>query len=573
MSTSTQKQKKRVIVVGAGASGMSACHAFSNSPKEFDVVLYDKQCSLGGSATSYQLPDPAKYRSQYINDGVQGASPVFYNTFKVFEQVLGFRAQEVGMQISFGKGKESFWSNVFPSELVEKYSDDIKKFGRTLKTIKKFEVLFAVIPVHRMLKMFGFSDEFGERMVYPLVALFFGTGNDTKHISSAILERVFLDPSMRLFEFSEDSLLASVPTMMAFPELARVYAAWEDEVTKNGNICVETSREVTEIQRNTKEARKRGGNILVTSRSVDKDGKPLTTENEAERTEVFDELILACDADTSLKILGKSASWKERKILGSIVYRWDITTTHNDLEYMNRHYQMTYDPEYNAKTRNDKETQEKFEFAKNNWKPLYLIKMYEDDPALIEMSFDLTNYQPQFSGAGPTGPRERGAKSPDAAPPRERQGPQGKQGETQEKELSKLPSENPDDLKDPPVEDHVFQTIFLNRDLSEKWTKNEIRPNKILLEKWWKQQSHRWTHYAFVVPWLWLINGANNTNYCGGWTLVNMHEVAIVSGYAAAVALGAKYPFEEDQEAARLFNLYNALTHLSYKNAKKALMG
>ncbi len=262
---------------------------------------------------------------------------MFYNTFKVFEHVLGFKAQEVGMQISFGKGKDTFWSNVFPSELVEKYAADIKKFGTTLKTIKRFEVVFAVIPVHRMLKMFGFSDEFGERMVYPLVALFFGTGNDTKHISSAILERVFLDPSMRLFEFSEDSLLASVPTMMAFPELARVYAAWHDEVTKNGNVRVEASREVTQIERNTKEARKRGGNVLVTSRRVDKDGKPLATGDDEERVEVFDELILACDADTSLKILGKAATWKERKILGSIVYRWDITTTHNDYDYMDKH--------------------------------------------------------------------------------------------------------------------------------------------------------------------------------------------------------------------------------------------
>lgn len=568
-----QKTKKRVIVVGAGAAGMSACHAFSLSPDEFDVVLYDKQCSLGGSATSYQLPDPAKYKSEYINDGVQGASPVFFNTFKVFEEVLGFRAQEVGLQISFGKGKDTFWSNVFPSELVEKFSDDIKKFGRTLKTIGKFEVFFAVIPVHRMLKMFGFSDEFGERMVYPLVALFFGTGNDTKHISSAILERVFLDPSMRLFEFSEDSLLASVPKFMAFPELSRVYAAWEDEVCKNGNLRVESSREVFEVQRNTKEARKRGGNILINSRRVDKEGKPLTSGDQEERTEVFDELIMACDADSALKILGKSSTWKERKILGSILYRWDITTTHNDYEYMDKHYQMTYDSKYNAKNRNDKETMEKFEFAKKNWKPLYLIKMYEDDPALIEMSFDLTNYQPQFSGSGATGPKERGARSLESAPPRERQGPNGKQGDSQEKDLSPLPSNDPKDLKDPDVKDHVFQTIFLNKDISEKWTKSEISNDKIILEKWWKQQSHRWTHYAYVVPWLWLINDTNHTNYCGGWTLVNMHEVAIVSGYAAAVAIGAKYPFEQDKDCSRLFHLYNALAHLSFKNAKKALKG
>ncbi len=49
--------------------------------------------------------------------------------------------------------------------------------------------MFAAIPVHTMLRMFGFSTEFGERMVYPLVALFFGTGNQTPYISSAILVR------------------------------------------------------------------------------------------------------------------------------------------------------------------------------------------------------------------------------------------------------------------------------------------------------------------------------------------------------------------------------------------------
>lgn len=40
--------------------------------------------------------------------------------------------------------------------------------------------------------------DFGEVIVYPLVALFFGTGNQTPFISSAILERVFMDPNMRL---------------------------------------------------------------------------------------------------------------------------------------------------------------------------------------------------------------------------------------------------------------------------------------------------------------------------------------------------------------------------------------
>lgn len=547
--------RKRVLIVGAGAAGMASAYSLSLSPEKFKVSLYDKQVSVGGSATSYQLPDPDYYGADYINDGVQGGSPVFFNTFKMFEEVLGFKATEVGLQVSFGKGKESFWSNVFPSELVDKFQDDIKKFGRTLHTIKRLEPIFAVIPVDRMLKLFRFSPDFGERMIFPLVALFFGTGNETKHISSAILERVFLDPSMRLFEFSEESLLASVPSMMAFPELSRVYGAWRTKCEETGNTKIETSREVYSIQRGTKEAERKGGHILVRSRRVDKEGKPLQGTDSEDREESFDELIVACDADSALKILenGSGPTWKERKILGNVLYKWDITVTHNDYDYMKKHYQMTYDPDYNAK-RNDEDSKKAFKYAEENWRPLYLIKMYEKDPAFIEMSFDLTHYQPQFQGISPVGNEAK--RSEESAPPSERQG-------TSQPTTTKHKDPN---QKEPEYDQHVFQTIYLNKDMSDWWTKDEVREDKVILQKWWKQQSHRWQLYAFTVPWMWSINQANSgthTQFAGGWTLVNMHEVAIPSGFSAAYALGAPYPFVKDEDCMRLFKLYYGLSHLS----------
>jgi len=534
---SSQDKRKRVLIVGGGASAMSAAHSLSLCPEQFIVDLYDRAPTLGGSATSVPLPHPERFGADYINDGVQGCSPVFHNTLSVFEKTLGLEASEVGMQVSFGKGKDAFWSNVFPSELVDKFSDDIKKFGRVLKTIKKFEVLFVAIPVDKMLKLFRFSPDFGERMVFPLVALFFGTGNETKHISSAILERVFLDPSMRLFEFSEDSLLASVPTMMAFPKLGEAYELWKDEVTKNGNVRIHLSREVTSVERGSRAARAKGGHVLVSSRHLSEEEAKLNPEEEVDhperiaqkgsdsRQDVFDEIILACDADSALKILGKDASWRERAILGSVVYKWDITYTHYDAEYMKKHYEMLYNEDYNAK-RDDEESKKHFKFTKENWKPLYLIKEYEEDPASIEMSFVLTTYQPQFKG-------------------------------------------------DKPLEDQVFQTIYLDRNQSERWTANEVDPDKIVLKKWWKQQSHRASLYYKVVPWLWTINNRNHTNVCGGWNLVNMHETSICAGYAAAYSLGGKYPFAQDEEASRLFKLCYALLHMSRvrKEDRKGFFG
>lgn len=40
--------------------------------------------------------------------------------------------------------------------------------------------------------------------------------------------------------------------------------------------------------------------------------------------------------------------------------------------------------------------------------------------------------------------------------------------------------------------------------------------------------------YVFVVPWMWLLNGKKSTTYAAAWTLVNAHELAIISGMAAA---------------------------------------
>lgn len=83
---------------------------------------------------------------------------------------------------------------------------------------------------------------------------------------------------------------------------------------------------------------------------------------------------------------------------------------------------------------------------------------------------------------------------------------------------------------------------------------------------------------------MWLLNGKKRTHYAGAWTLgesrgsfgevdptfpdafrlaVNAHELAIISGMAAAYAVGAEYPkeLEEDKFALLCFRLYLLLSH------------
>jgi len=44
--------------------------------------------------------------------------------------------------------------------------------------------ILGLVPIRIMLRMFLFSKEFGDKMVYPLMALFLGTGNQTANVGS-----------------------------------------------------------------------------------------------------------------------------------------------------------------------------------------------------------------------------------------------------------------------------------------------------------------------------------------------------------------------------------------------------
>jgi hypothetical protein len=110
-----------------------------------------------------------------LNDGVQGGSPIFKHTFNFFKK-YGHEPQEVKLQVAFGKGEDGFWTNAFPSPLVNHFDKDIKKFGKVLQLIKWTMPVLGLVPIKVMLRMFFFSKDFGDKMVYPLIALFLGTG-------------------------------------------------------------------------------------------------------------------------------------------------------------------------------------------------------------------------------------------------------------------------------------------------------------------------------------------------------------------------------------------------------------
>jgi hypothetical protein len=353
---------------------------------------------------------------------------------------------------------------VFPSKLVANHSKDIKRFGFFLKLIKWTMPIMGLIPISIMLRVFFFSKDFGDKMVYPLIALFLGTGNQTANVPSAIVERLFDDPNMKLWDYDPDTLLPNLPTMVTFDHLHEIYRKWREDLESKA-VSVRT---MTEVQ-------------TVLSRS-DQGGVKLRIRDNAtgETTdEVFDDMVLCVLADDALRILGKTATWREKFVLRGAAFYDDITVTHSDEKYFEDHYETHFKPDLCADPQSEEQVKQ-VRFAREQddtsrgFCPMYYTYTYQADPKMIEMSFNCSNYQHQLKAANST----------------------------------------------TSTYDPVYQTIFLDRRQRHLWTLDEIDEAKIIRRDWWHQLGHRWQHYLRVVPGMMFLQGRNSTFYAGSWTLV-----------------------------------------------------
>jgi len=502
-------------------TGMSCAHHLANHPDKFDVTLVDAVDYCGGQAYSIPL-DKEKTGASWLNQGVQGGAYIFHHTMTMFAR-NGYWADPVNLQVSFGKD-DQFWTNVFPTKMLEKHASEVKRFFYMLKIVRTFEVLFALLPIKYLVKLFWFSTEFANVVALPMVALFLGTGNYAPEVPSMVLERLCTSPTYGMwYPPDKNSIASNQPPMVVFPNFSEFYETWRKNLIKKG-VTVRLSTEVTRITRRDKT----GVTVKIIGRTPAKDHHntdsawvPDSVDNsnadadKVETTEEYDEIVLCVLTDTAKRLLKPTITRLESRVLGSAKFANDVTVTHTDAAYMRKHYENFYNPAQAVTSINGADMQSRNDFAKANFKPMYLIKMYPSDLTKLEMCFDCTNYQAQF-------------------PP------------------------------SVPFDNHVFQTIFLNNERdSHLWSIDEIDESKIIRKDWWHQLCHSFTHYLFVVPWMWLLQGKRHTRYAAAWTLVNAHETACISGVSAAVDLGAEYPadLERDRFALLSFRLYYLLVY------------
>ncbi|EFJ42401.1 hypothetical protein VOLCADRAFT_107244 [Volvox carteri f. nagariensis] len=463
-----QPPKKRVLVVGAGAAGIACAWSLSRFPERFEVEVWEALSVPGGVASSHTVKDG----QHVINDQVQGGAPSYRHNLRLLE-MFGFKPTPVMMRIAFGVGRLQ-WTNHSPSELTALLQPEIARFGRVLTWIKRLEPLFVFVPIDRVLRLLRFSDEFRYQMVFPLVALFFGTGNQTPHVAAAVIARVFLDPDLRLFDYCPQRLLNSVPEMFAFPVLEEVWTT----IARKSNFKLCCDRPLAKLVRQY--APPSGGSGSAAILATDAAGV----------SAAFDEVVFACDAETVLRTMA-NPTWLERRLLRNVRYYTDFCLTHEDHGYMARMYDIRPEQRDN-----------------------YFVRTYPGrDRDKIEMSFNLSTYQPHLKVSMCAAGLD------------------------------------------------IYQTYYLDAKLRHLWSDSQVGPSKVLASRWMRQFAHTWTHFAFWVPWVRFIQGTKHTWYCGSYTMVNTQEIAVMSGLAAALRLGADYPFPDDPLAVKQFDTYLGVVH------------
>jgi hypothetical protein len=270
----------------------------------------------------------------------------------------------------------------------------------------------------------------------------------TPRVSSVVVARVFLDPDIRLFDYDPEFLLSQQPDFNAFTNLEEIYTTIADKMS----ATVHLGNGVTHVERRSgRQPIVRCGIEGMENRchQLPKIHPPtvvlrvtqVVVTDEQGVTREFDEIVFSCDADSAKKILGRGARYMEKFVLGNVRYFNDITVTHEDeavrrkderdkathpsLLFRITHVLRAHSriPPFSLAL----QYMEKYYEFDNERGDMYFVRTDPDDSEVLEMSFNLSNYQKQLEGTGR----------------------------------------------------NVYQSIFLNDKIRERWTMDEIDRDKV----------------------------------------------------------------------------------------------
>ena len=298
---------RRIAIIGAGIAGLSAAWLLG---RKHHVTLYEQEARLGGHANTVTVP--TRHGPIPVDTGFIVYNPGNYPNFQALLDHLGVRNKLAGMSFSASIDDGAFEYSSNPGGLFAQYGNlvrpaywlmlrDIVKFYRHAESLLDRdeiaeETLGAFLDRHR------YSKDLVDRHVLPICAAIWSC-------SAATIRDFPMQAFVRFFS-NHNLFKVGRPTTWRTVDggsqtyVAALVARMGDRVHRTG-----AARSVT----------REGGKVLVSDAQGDR--------------VLFDDVVMATHADTSLRLLG-DADPVERDLLGAFRYSDNRAVLHEDTALM-----------------------------------------------------------------------------------------------------------------------------------------------------------------------------------------------------------------------------------------------
>ncbi|MGB0798871.1 MAG: NAD(P)/FAD-dependent oxidoreductase [Planktomarina sp.] len=299
--------RKKIAIIGAGISGLSAAYYLS---VDHDVTIYEASPTLGGHARTLMA---GRNMDQPVDTGFIVFNRKTYPFLcKLFEELdvpiinsdMSFSAQIDNGKLEYGtSGLRSAFaqkSNIFKPKFYKMLAD-IYRFARTAEGAVKPNQT-----IEELSKDLKLGDWFLENFLLPFCGAIWST------------------PVLQVRHFPADTLIRFFKNHGLFANQAP--HQW---LTVDGGS-------IEYVKRIEAQLRVRGCEIKTSSpvNTIKRGDFGVSIQVENSPTVGFDDVIFACHSDQALAILGDDASPNERSSLGNIGYQKNTAVLHCDVDQM-----------------------------------------------------------------------------------------------------------------------------------------------------------------------------------------------------------------------------------------------
>ena len=289
---------RRIAIVGGGISGLGAAWALHHHPDRFDFRLFEAQGQIGGNAVTVDMPQDDG-SSIPFDISVTACIPSVYQHILLLMERFGIELVDTRFSYSVKYG-DGIYAHDLDSDIREHLHSEIAKFQRLLKCLHRFGWLtrsrskllnalnpFNYISMGTVLNLGRFSGDFRYKILKPMF------------INFVLATNIFDLPAALFARYLEFFSIETATPMQTWDQgTRRIY----ENLSANFRDKIYLGRPVRKVYR---------------------DASGVTVEDTEGARETFDEVVFACNADQTLRVLDH-LTFLERYILSSIRYDSEI---------------------------------------------------------------------------------------------------------------------------------------------------------------------------------------------------------------------------------------------------------